>query len=296
MLMMKSSDSTRMGGIILALALALALSACSAVKLGYSSLPNLAYWWLDGYADFSDEQAPVVREHIVQLHTWHRQKELPKLGDLLARMEQLTPGEVSPEQACGIVAEVQGRMRAVAMEAEPRIVAVAMSMTGRELRHMQRKFRRNNERYQKEWLDLPPAERNDKRFDQMLERLETIYGRLDEPQRAVLRRRIEQSAFDAGRSHAEWQRRQEDLLQALRRVSQRGTPEPEARALLRAWYEGIEKAPDPGYRAYQQVLLQEGCLTFSLVHQSTTAQQREQAARRLRAYQRDLRDLVLAQP
>lgn len=294
--MMKSLDSTRMGGIILALALGLALSACSAVKLGYSSLPNLAYWWLDGYVDFSDEQAPLVRDHLAQMHTWHRQRELPRLVDLLARMEQLAPGEVSPQQACGMVAEVRDRMRAVAAEAEPRIVSMAMSLTGRELRHVQRKFRRNNERYRKEWLDLPPAERNEKRFDQMLERLETIYGRLDEPQRAVLRQRIEQSAFDPERSHAEWQRRQEELLKALRRASQRGTPEPEVRALLRAWYEGIEQAADPGYRAYQQVLLQEGCLTFSLVHRSTTAQQREQAAKRLRAYQRDLRDLVLAQP
>ncbi|HEX7891019.1 MAG TPA: DUF6279 family lipoprotein [Ramlibacter sp.] len=294
--MMKSLDSTRMGGIILALALGLALSACSAVKLGYSNLPGLAYWWLDGYADFSEEQAPVVREHIAQLHAWHRQKELPKIVDLLARMEQLAPGEVNPQQACSIVAEVQGRMRAVAVEGEPRIAAISTSMTPRELRHMQRKFRRNNERSQKEWLDLSPAERNEKRFDQMLERLETIYGRLDEPQRAVLRQRIQLSAFDAARSHAEWQRRQEELLKMLRRVAQHGTSDAEARGLLRAWYDGIEKAADPGYRAYQQVLLQEGCMTFSLVHHSTTPAQREQAAKRLRAYQRDLRDLVLAQP
>jgi hypothetical protein len=32
------------------------------------------------------------------------------------------------------------------------------------------------------------------------------------------------------------------------------------------------------------------------VHQSTTAAQREQAVRRLRAYQRDVRDLMAQQP
>ena len=55
---MKSMDPTRIGGIILALALCLALSACSAIKLGYNALPTLSYWWLDGYIDFSAEQAP----------------------------------------------------------------------------------------------------------------------------------------------------------------------------------------------------------------------------------------------
>lgn len=294
--MMKSSDLTRMGGIILALALALGLGACSAIKLGYSSLPNLAYWWLDGYVDFSEEQAPQAREEIGRLHAWHRQRELPKLQELLARMEQLAPGEVSPQQACGIVTEVQARMRAVADEAEPRVAAMAATLTGRELRHIARKFRRNNERYQKEWLDLSLPEQQEKRFEQMLDRLETIYGRLEEPQRIVLRQRIVQSAFDPARSHAEWQRRQQDLAQILHRVSRREVPEAEARALLRGWYERIESAPDPAYRAYQQTLRQEGCTTFSLVHQSTTAVQREQAVRRLRAYQRDLRELMASQP
>lgn len=292
---MKSSDPARIAGIILALALVAALSACSAIKLGYANLPNLAYWWLDGYVDFSEEQAPQVRDEIARLHAWHRQQELPRFQELLARMERLAPGEVTPQQACTLVGEVQARMRAFADEAEPRVAAVAASLTGRELRHMARKFRRSNEAYQKDWLALPPAEQQDKRYRKMLERMETIYGPLDEPQRAVLRQRIAQSAFDPARSHAEWQRRQQDLLQALRRISHRGTSEAEARALLRGWFARIEKSADPGYRAYQETLLQEGCATFALVHGSTTAAQREQAVRRLRAYQRDLRELS-AQP
>jgi hypothetical protein len=293
---MKSLDPTRVVGIILVLALALALSACSAIKLGYSNLPNLAYWWLDGYVDFSDEQAPHARDEIAALHAWHRQQELPRLQELLVRMEQMAAGDITSQQACSVFAEVRARIDAVVDQAEPRATALAATLTGRELRHMARKFRRNNERFQKEWLQPPLAERHDKRFKQALERMETVYGRLEEPQRAVLRQRIEQSAYDPARSFAESQRRQQDLLQVLRRVSHRNTPEAEARALLRGWVSRIAKAPDSGYRAYQETLLQEGCTTFSVVHQSTNAAQREQAVRRLRAYQRDLRDLMSQQP
>ena len=293
---MKSLDPIRLGGIILALAFALALSACSAIKLGYSNFPNLAYWWLDSYVDFSDEQAPVVRDEIARLHAWHRQNELPKVLELLARLEQLAAGEVSAQQACSIAAEGRLRLQAVIDNAEPAVARLAASLTNREQRHLARKFRRNNERFQKEWVHVPRAEQVDKREKQMTERLEMFYGRLEEPQRVVLRRRLEQSVYDPARSLTEWERRQQDLLQVLRRVSQRGTPEAEARTQLRGWVARIEKTPDPGYRAYQEAQLQEGCTTFAAVHQSTNAAQRDAAVRRLRAYQRDLRDLLSQQP
>lgn len=289
---MKSLGLIQLRTIILALACVLALSACSAIKLGYNALPSLSYWWLDGYVDFSDEQAPLVREEIARLHAWHRQQELPRALELLERLEQITPADIGPEQACGVVTDVQGRLRALAENAEPGAAAIAASLTGRELRHVARRFRRTNERFQQDWVALPRPELVAKRFDQALERLEAIYGRLDDPQRAVLRQRLEQSAFDPARTLEERQRRQQELLQILRRLSHAGAPEAEARALLRGWVAGMLKAPDPAYRAYQETLLQEGCTTFSLVHRSTTPAQREQAVRRLRAYQRDLRDLM----
>lgn len=291
---MKSSDPLRMGGIILALALSLVLAGCSAIKLGYSNLPNLAYWWLDNYADFSDEQAPQVRDEIARVHAWHRQNELPKLNDLLARLEQMAPAEISAQQACAALAEGRVRLKALTEQIEVPAAAVAATLTGRELRHVQRKFRRKNEEFHKDWVTIGRAERQEKREKQMLERLEMFYGRLEDPQRAVLRQRLAQSAFDPARSLAEWERRQQDLLQILRRLSHRNVPEAEARALIHGWIERIEKAPDPAYRAYQETLLQEGCATFAAVHQSTTPAQREQAVRRLRAYQRDLRELMAA--
>ncbi len=294
---MKSLDPTRIGGIILGLALALALSACSAVKLGYNNLPHLAYWWLDGYVDFSDEQAPRVRDEIAALHAWHRQQELPRVLELLGRMEQLAPGEITPQQACTVVGEVQARLRSIGEQAAPGAATLAATLSGRELRHMQRKFRRVNERFHEEWVAPPPPQRHAKRYEKMLERLETIYGPLQDPQRELLRARMEQSVFDPVRSAAEWQRRQQDLLQVLRRLAHPGQlREGEARALLRGWLARSEQAPDPAYRAYQEALLQEGCATFALVHQGTSAAQRDQAVRRLRAYQRDVRDLMAQQP
>jgi hypothetical protein len=90
---------------------------------------------------------------------------------------------------------------------------------------------------------------------------------------------------------AERQRRQQDLLQTLRRVAEPGTAADQARNLMRAYLERAQHSPDTGYRAWQEALVQESCRIFSAVHESTTPAQRQQAARRLRAYQRDLWEL-----
>lgn len=292
---MKWLVSNRIGGIILALALALALAACSAVKLGYANLPHLAWWWLDGYVDFTDEQEPRVREAIASLHAWHRHNELPRVGELLGRMEQMAGGDITPQQACSVVADVQARMREVGRQAEPAAVSVAATLTQRQLRHMGRKFRSTNERFRREWIELSPDEQLEKRYAKMLDRAESVYGTLDAPQRKVLRQRLASTIWDPRRMLAQWQRRQQELLQILARVAQPGLPAAEAGALLRAWVERLEQPADPAYRAYQDALLQEGCATFAAVHQVTTAAQREQAVRRLRAWQRDVRELT-AQP
>ncbi|MBC5784669.1 hypothetical protein H8N03_17100 [Ramlibacter sp. USB13] len=292
---MKPNRSVRMPAIILALGLALALSGCSAIKLGYANLPELLYWWLDGYADFSDAQAPRMRDELARLHRWHRQQELPPVVDVLARMEALAPGDITPQQACGVVADAQARLRAAAHGAGPAAGAIAASFSDAQLRHIERRFRRSNDKFRKESVDVPPAEAHEKRYEQMLDRLETVYGRLGDAQRQVLRDGVAQSAYDAARILADRQRRQQDLLQTLRHVSRARMAPEEARGQLLAWLDRAMHSPDAAYRTWQEGLVQEGCRMFAAVHRSTTAAQREHAVRRLQAYQRDLRELS-AQP
>jgi hypothetical protein len=72
-------------------------------------------------------------------------------------------------------------------------------------------------------------------------------------------------------------------------------PLAEARALLRGWFDRALVSPDAAYRAHQEQLVQESCRIFSATHNATTPAQREMAVRRLRAYQRDLRELAAQQ-
>jgi hypothetical protein len=290
------TTARRLVRIIGALLVATALAACSAIKLGYEALDDVSYWWLDGYFAFDEQQSQRVRDHLQRLHAWHRANELPRVADLLARLEQLVPGPITATQACAFVPQVQARLVAVASQAEPAVVLTALELSPRQLRHLQRKSADNNRKWRREWIEPSASEQKDKRFKQALERLEMIYGRLDEPQRAALRAGIEQSIFDPQRIFTERQRRHQELHHVLRTLAGSQTSPAEARTVLRGYLERAQRPPDPAYRAYQQALLDESCRTFAAVHEVTTPAQREQAVRRLRAYQRDLRDLAAAAP
>ena len=47
------NTASRVARIIVLLTLAVALAGCSAIKLGYNTLGEVAYWWLDSYIDFA---------------------------------------------------------------------------------------------------------------------------------------------------------------------------------------------------------------------------------------------------
>ncbi len=285
----------RLARIIGVLALGAVLFACSAIKLGYNNINEVAYWWLDGYLDFTDTQTPRVREDLARLHQWHRSNELPRYADLLQKIEKLAPGEITAAQACGVFADIRQRLDAIGERAEPAVVTVAISLTPEQLKTLERKYASNDADYRKDWLKLTPAEQKEKRFKQVLERSEDIYGKLDEAQRAVMRKQLDLSSFDAQRYFTDRQRRQQDALATLRKVTAKSTTLDEARALMRGYFDRSQASPDAAYRAYQEAAIQEGCRSFAATHNSTTPAQRAAAVEKLRGYQRDVRELIAQQ-
>jgi len=268
-----------------------ALSGCSAIKLGYNSLPNLSFWWLDRYFDFNDDQEARVRQEIDRLQAWHRAQELPRAAELLSRLEPMASRMVTAEQACEVLQEARARVTAVVDEAEPTLVSLAATLDTRQLRYLQRRFDRNNAEFRKEAIDAPSADRLDRRYRQWRERLETLYGTLEPAQRSALRVAIEQSAYDPQRMLAERQRRQQDLIATLTRLQDATLPSTTARSLMRGYFERVLQSPDPAFRRLQDTLTQESCRTFSVVHELATPSQRAHALRRITGWQRELREL-----
>lgn len=281
----------RIIGVLLAGAV---LAACSTLKLAYNNLPELSYWWLDGYLDFDGAQTPRVRDDLAELLAWHRRHELPRLVELLRGAQALAPEDITPQQACEFADQIRDRLLAVAVQAEGPGTGLALSLGEAQLQQLERKYAKNNAEYRKEWLERTPARWQEKRYERILERNEDFYGRLEPFQRELLRQQVAQSRFDPHAFDAERRRRQQEVLALLRRFQTERTPPAEARAAIHAYVLRIADPPAGPWRDRQQALQQEGCRNVAALHNSTSAAQREQAARRLQAYERDLGELFTA--
>ena len=286
------AKQSRIIGVLL---LASLLAACSAVRLAYNNLPELSYWWLDGYVDFDGAQTPRVRDELAQLLAWHRRNELPKVTRLLQKAEALAADDVTPAQVCEVGDEIRVRLLAVAERAEPAGAELALSLGEAQLQQLERKYAKVNDDYRKDWLARSVARQQDKRYDQLLERNEDFYGTLEKPQRELLRQMVAQSEFSAQRVDAERRNRQQEALALLRGFRANQTPPTEVRAALHAYVLRIADPPPGPWRIYQQAMLQEGCRNVATLHNGTSAAQRERAVRRLQAYQSDVRQLASAQ-
>lgn len=288
---MRCAKLARIIGVLL---VATALGACSTIKLAYNNLPELSYWWLDAYLDFDGSQTPKVRDELAQLLSWHRQNELPRVLGVLQEAQTLAPRDVSAAQACRMADQIRERLLAVTERAEPAGTELALSLTDAQLQQLERKYAKNNAEYRKEWLDRSPAEVQEKRYEKFLDRLEDFYGRLTPEQRELVRQQVAQSVFDPRLAGAERRQRQQEALALLRGFNATKPPPAEARAAIHAYVMRIADPPPGPWRDHQQALLQEGCRNLAALHNATSASQREQAVRRLQAYQDDLRQLVAA--
>lgn len=281
--------------IICLLSLAVALGGCSAIKLGYDSLAQLSYWWLDGFFDFDDAQGPAVRDDLARIHAWHRANELPRYAELLQRLERLVPGDVTPQQVCSLEPELRARAEALRTRVEPALTAHALTLQPQQLEHLQRKYQHRNRDYEKEWVQLAPDDLVDKRLEEIMDRAEILYGRFDDGQRTLLRQQLQGSRYSPATVLAERRHRQLALLAVLRRFSTAKVSIPEARAAIHDLVGKMMVPRDAAYAAYVDAMRQETCAFAAALHNGTRPSQREHAVERLRGWQRDLADLS-AQP
>jgi hypothetical protein len=271
---------------------ALLLCGCSAVKITYNNAPELSHWWLDSYLDFNDAQSTKVRADLTTLQTWHRQNELPLYTRTLEQLQRLMPADVTATQVCGVYADLKPRLQTLMDRTEPTITAMAPLLKPEQLDHLARQLDKRSKKWRDEWLDGTPAERNARRLKQLVDKAESFYGRLDEPQLAMLRAHVASSAFDAPRNDRESQRRHADTLQTLRQLQSGALSAAEAKTEVRTLLARTVDSPDAGYRAYADKLIQENCKVVAALHNSSTPAQRLKAIDTLKDYETDARTLM----
>ena len=279
------------GALVVTLSL---LSACSALRLGYSQAPELAYWWLDGYVDFNKAQTPKVREALSSWFKWNRSTQLPDYADLLAKAEVQLASNVTPVQACQWFDEVGSRFEVALERALPDLADFALTATPEQFVVLEKRFAKGNKEILADYAQPSAEERQKAAVKRAVDRAESVYGKLDEAQQERVAASVINSPFNPEVWLAERKARQQDLLQSFRKLVADKASNAQAQAAVRLLVERSRRSPREAYLAYQQRLTQYNCAAAAQTHNFTTPAQRKFAAQKLKGWEGDLRALMAA--
>ena len=276
----------------LLLAAAALLGACSSVRLAYGNGAQLAWWWLDGYVDFSAEQAPRVKQGIGALFDWHRASQLPAYASLLATAQRQVLEPTTPELACRWQTQVRGLLeptlqRSLALAAEQ-----SVGLGEAQFKHLEQRYAKGLVEMRENFLQPDPAERQARSVERAVERAERLYGRLAPAQLQVVREGVQASPFDPALWLQERQRRQREVLDTLRRLAADKADIDLRLAAMRALAAHTEVSPNPIYRSYQLKLTDYNCALAARIHNAAPPAQRQQARETLKGWEEDLRALA----
>jgi len=290
--MSRSFKSPRIISGLLVLLMALMLGGCSMVRLGYSQLPDISYWWVDSYLDLNEAQSTTLRHDLQALHRWHRTQELPAVAQILATLQAQASQDTTPERLCRVAQDIRTRLQAVMTQAEPGAVTLATRLTPEQLQHLQRQLEKRQQKWREDWLDGTPAERLDRRAERLIDRSETFYGKLDASQRAQLRASVQGSTFDPGLAYTEMLRRQQDLLGTLQTVTRTSPSAPRVQDEIHQLMQRLFKSPNAAYQAQADQWARDSCHTLAALHNSSSAAQRQRLIDTLKGYEVDALALI----
>ena len=273
-------------------ALLVALAGCSAVRFAYNQAPDLVYWWLDRYVDFDGEQTPATRQAINQWFEWHRQTQLPDYTELLVKMQDEVQHPASAAQVCRWWGEVEKRRDVLLEQAVQKFTPVVLTLKPEQFEAIEKRYVKTNQDFRKEYLQEDLQDRRKAALKRVVERSETLYGRLEGSQRDLIVRQLAGSPFDPQRWDVERHRRQRDVLQTLRQLHDSRATAAQAAPVLRALGQRLVHSPDESYRRYQNQLVTYNCEFAAQLHNTTTPAQRRTAQGKLKGWEADLRALT----
>lgn len=268
------------------------LQGCSALQFGYNQAPQLGYWWLDSQLSLEGGQSDEVREAMQQLQRWHRSKELLVYADLLQKLQGMSSRDVEAQQVCDIWTQVDEGMDRAMAQAIRLAAPLALQLQPRQLRHLVRHWDEKNEDWEKEWLRGKPQDRIERRLDRAVSRYSDVYGSLSDAQTQLLRTQLQKSLWTPEWGRQERLRRQQSLLAALQRLQLAGTSTAQAETALQTVWQQWLQPPSAADQQHHQRWVTQACSDLAALHNSTSAEQRQRAARKLRGYETDLRELA----
>lgn len=197
--------------LLLLLALALLLGACSRVDLAYRNLDWLIPWKLDDYLALDEQQRAWLKPQVQQHLAWHCRVELPRYLDWLEANQALLDAPDSEALAAQLQAFDQALQR-IAVEITPSSVQLLRGLSPRQVEQLFEALDEQNAKLREEFVEPPLRQQIAQRAERMSQRLQPWFGNLSATQSA----RVEAWAASLGAQNRVWLDNRLAWQQALR--------------------------------------------------------------------------------
>ena len=271
--------------------LALTLSACSTLRLGYDNGPALALWWLDGWVDLDSAQKEQARPALARWFEWHRATQLPAYAQLVSQWRQRAMGEVTADELCANAEQVRAKVATAVDKALPAVADLLPTLAPAQLAYLESEQADRLAKWRDEHLQPRPQDRRKAMLERAIERAEDFYGPLLPAQQALLSTAQERSPLDAELWLQQRVDRDRLLLQGLRQAQRLETSAQRLEA-LRHLAQRFQRPADGPYAAMLARWQAHSCQTAADLHRTTTLAQRQHLEQRLASWEEDLRALA----
>jgi Family of unknown function (DUF6279) len=285
-------------GFVLVVAVVLT-SACSAVRLGYGQVPTLAYHWLDGWVDFDDTQGAKARDALEAMHRWHRRTQLPDYARWLEKTAAEMPrGDITADEVCRAGKDLEARWFALVDHLAPAAAELMSSLSDAQIARLEKRFDEGLKRFRDEHGKGDAKAREKASLERGVSRSETIYGSIDDAQRALLAQAAKTPLWDPEIVIVERKQRVRDLIDIAkegRRAVQEGPRDAalaKLRLSLRDWAEQGVQSPRADYRAFQKRMQEASCALSAQVHNAGGTAVRQAAREKLASWAADAKALA----
>lgn len=283
----------------LALAFALLLGACSAIRIGYNNADTLIVFSLDDYLDLSSEQSDLARERAGALMNWHRSTQLRDYAQVIDAARARLGGPVTAAEVLAFNETFNNRLAAVGDRAAPELAQLALTLSPSQLDRLATKLTSDTSKARRELVKFAGRETIDDRVKRYAERVDDWFGSVSPAQREVLRAAVLQRPAAAEWWIEERERRQRELVRVLRRIQSEQPSAAVAAGWLRDYFAELRSSSDAQRRAKMDEFRRSNAELIATLINSASPAQRAHLSAKLAAYAEDfsaLADARLSQP
>lgn len=259
----------------LALLALLALAGCSVIGMVYNNADRLVLAYVDDWFDLDRAQGKRFRERFRERMVEHRRDELPRYTAYLRELRRTVGGAPSADEVDALLLGSRDLVELGIRRTLPVMADTLAELTPQQVEYLANEIAEANEDYAEELADDTPAERLEDRQEELVDELEDWTGRLDEAQRARLRRFAAEIPDDSQTWFEHRQQRQRGLLELLRSRA----PSAAYIAYAEEWWLGRSHL-DPQLAARLERNRRATAATFAELITSLTPKQRKHAVAR----------------